>query len=255
MQGGISTRHTGRKGIFTREKARANREKKLTIGSDYCCIDEGAFRNNIKIRNLILDENIYEIRQHAFSNCTAIKNIEMPGIRLVGQNAFEGCVNLGKAELGDSVEKLGKSAFCGCRRLKEVNFGEKSACKIIYPNTFSECQSLETLKLPEGTVNIQEKAFYHCGIRELILPEGLEQIGDSAFLKCRNLEYVRIPVSVKNIEKWAFHGCDRLQIMEIPEDPEYIGNWIVNRSVTVRCRKGGKVDEYCQEFQFKTEYI
>ena len=74
-------------------------------------------------------------------------------------------------------------------------------------------------------------------------------------MKCRNLEYVRIPESVKIIEKWAFHGCNRLKVIEIAHEPENIGDWIINRSVTVRCYKGGKVDKYCKKFQFKTEYL
>lgn len=241
--------------IFTRADARKNREKNLLIGKEYDCIEEGAFRNNIKIRSLVLDANVREIRQKAFSNCTAVKSIEMPGVRLIGQKAFEGCMSLAKVEITGPVETIERGAFSGCKRLKIIKFSEKSNCRFISPETFRECQSLESLKLPYGITNIQERAFYHCGIRKIYLPESLRQIGDSAFLKCRNLEYAKVPASVKRIEKWAFHGCDRLKILEIPQDPDYIGDWIINRSVTIRCRKGGKTDRYCQQFQFQTEYI
>lgn len=241
--------------IFTRADARNNREKKLVIGKEFYCIEEGAFRNNIKIRSLVLDANVREIRQKAFSNCTAVKSIEMPGVRLIGQKAFEGCMSLAKVEITGPVETIERGAFSGCKRLKIIKFGEKSNCRFISPETFRECQSLKVLQLPYGISAIQEKAFYHSGIMEIDLPESLRQIGDSAFLKCRNLEYIKIPASVKKIDKWAFHGCDRLKILEIPQDPEYIGDWIINRSVTIRCRKGGKTDRYCQQFQFQTEYI
>ena len=46
-----------------------------------------------------------------------------------------------------------------------------------------------------------------------------------------------------------------MKILELTHDPEYIGDWIINRSVMVRCKKGGKVDQYCQQFGFQTEYI
>lgn len=241
--------------IYTREEAKKNKEKTLLIGDAYQCIDEQAFRNNIKIRRLVLDSNVTEIRNNAFLNCTAMKSIEMPGVKVVGQGAFEGCVSLGKAEFSDPVQKLGKAAFAGCKRLREVKINSDSKVKIIYPDTFRECQNLEVIQLPEGTASIQTRAFYHCGFKNLKLPEGLKSIGDSAFLKCRRLEYIRIPSSVKRIEKWVFHGCDRMKILELTHDPEYIGDWIINRSVMVRCKKGSKVDQYCQQFGFQTEYI
>ena len=89
----------------------------------------------------------------------------------------------------------------------------------------------------------------------LDLPEGLLEIEDSAFFKCNQLEYVCLPRSVKILGKWVFHGCNRLKILEIPEDPEVIGPWIINRSCIIRCKKAGRVDQYCQEYGFSVEYL
>lgn len=268
----------GIKGIYTREDARKNKDKKLVIGENYRCIAEGAFQNNIKVRTLFLDRNVREIRRKAFLNCTAMKRIEMPGVQVIGPEAFEGCVNLTGASLPDTVETMGTSAFAGCKRLASVQISRLDQDKVIRRDTFRDCISLKDIQLPREINIIDDNAFYRCqelsefffsdtvreigrsafygsGLTELELPEGLERIGDSAFLKCRNLEYVRIPESVKSIEKWAFHGCNRLKILEISHEPENIGDWIINRSVTVRCHKGGMVDRYCKEFQFETEYI
>ena len=49
--------------------------------------------------------------------------------------------------------------------------------------------------------------------------------------------------------------CNRLQYLEIRHDPEYIGEWIINRAATIRCYKGSKADRYCQESGFKVEYL
>ena len=38
-------------------------------------------------------------------------------------------------------------------------------------------------------------------------------------------------------------------------DPEYVGPWIVNKSCTIRCYKGSKMDAYCDEYELKREYI
>lgn len=263
---------------FTRADARKNKEKTLFINENYQYIEERAFQNNIKIRKLVLDRNVREIHKEAFLNCTAMKSIEMPGVRMIGSGAFEGCVKLGKVELTDSIEKVGKAAFMGCRRLEKARISDGSNCQIIRPDTFRECLQLKSAVLPEKVTMIQERAFYkctelselffyndlqeigesafyNCGFTNLKLPQGLQKIGDSAFLKCRNLEYVRIPESVNIIEKWAFHGCDRLKVLEFTDDPEVIGDWVVNRSTVVRCRRGSKVEEYCRKFGFTVEYL
>lgn len=102
---------------------------------------------------------------------------------------------------------------------------------------------------------IGSQAFYQTALKELELPDGLREIGDSAFLKCNNLESVKIPESVKRIGKWAFHGCHRLKVVEIAHEPEFIGDWIVNKSTVIRCRKDSKVEAYCKKFEFAVEYI
>ncbi|MDD6066024.1 MAG: leucine-rich repeat domain-containing protein, partial [Firmicutes bacterium] len=99
------------------------------------------------------------------------------------------------------------------------------------------------------------QAFYFCGIDSLELPDSLKCLGDSAFFKCNNLISVTLPTSVKHISKWVFHGCNRLKYLEIRHDPEYIGEWIINRAATIRCYRNSKVDQYCRESGFKTEYL
>ena len=46
-----------------------------------------------------------------------------------------------------------------------------------------------------------------------------------------------------------------LQVLEIRHDPEYIGEWIINKAARIRCYRGSKVAAYCQESGFTVEYI
>ena len=63
-----------------------------------------------------------------------------------------------------------------------------------------------------------------------------------------------IPESVDVIERWVFHGCNRLETVEFRHDPEYVGPCIVNKSCTIRCYKGSKMEAYCDEYELKREY-
>ena len=120
---------------------------------------------------------------------------------------------------------------------------------------FYRCKQLEELEFPEELLAVEEEAFYFTGLKELRLPPKLQIIGNSAFFKCNNLTAVQIPPSVRRIEKWAFHGCNRLRVVEILHDPEFIGEWITNKSTKIRCKRGSKVDSYCREYGLQTEYV
>ena len=127
--------------------------------------------------------------------------------------------------------------------------------KIIEKRAFYRCKELKNIVLPDSITEIGEEAFYFCGMEEIELPANLKNICDSAFFRCKNLRTVYIPSSVRTIGRWAFHGCSRLERIEIFHDPDEIGPWIINKSCTIVCQKGSRIDEYAQEYGFQTEYV
>ena len=148
---------------------------------------------------------------------------------------------------------IGQDAFWGCSSLSSVRL--PGQLQIIRPRAFYRCKELKTVHFPPSLKQIGNYAFYFCGIDSLELPDSLEYIGEAAFFKCNHLVSVTLPPSVRRIEKWVFHGCNRLKYLEIRHDPEYIGEWIINKAATIRCYKGSRVDRYCQESGFHTEYL
>lgn len=62
------------------------------------------------------------------------------------------------------------------------------------------------------------------GITEVVVPEGVEIIGEAAFRECENLEYVEFPKGLQRIENKAFYKCKALKDVHFPEDLEHIGN-------------------------------
>ena len=151
------------------------------------------------------------------------------------------------------VQKIQKRAFSECKSLTTLIL--PPGLTEINDHAFYRCKSLDTIQFPEHLRRIGGQAFYFCGFPSIELPDSLEILEESAFFKCTQLTYVRIPKNVRFIGKWAFHGCNRLQYLEIRHDPDFIGEWIINRSATIRCYQGSKVDQYCQASGFKTEYL
>ncbi len=79
--------------------------------------------------------------------------------------------------------------------------------------------------IPEGVTEIGECAFNSgCAIRSVIIPDSVKVIGRWAFAFCRELQEVVIGNSVTKIGEKAFWECTNLKGVIIPESVTSIGN-------------------------------
>ena len=78
--------------------------------------------------------------------------------------------------------------------------------------------------IPEGVTSIGDSAFTGCSsLTSVVIPEGVTSIGDCAFWGCRSLTSVVIPEGVTSIGDWAFKYCSSLASVVIPEGVTSIG--------------------------------
>ncbi|MBE5966267.1 MAG: LysM peptidoglycan-binding domain-containing protein [Lachnospiraceae bacterium] len=90
-----------------------------------------------------------------------------------------------KVTLPESLIEVGKGAFAGCGKLKEVYI--KDNVEIIGDGAFERCKSLEVLRLSNKLTEIGDIFSYANG--------------------CKNLKELEIPVSVKKIHENTFISC------------------------------------------------
>lgn len=80
-------------------------------------------------------------------------------------------------------------------------------------NLFSDRQELKTVVIPEGVEVLGDYVFYNCpNLKTVILPESLREIGQAVFNGCTALEEITIPKNVAKIGKNVFSGCVNLTI-------------------------------------------
>ena len=95
-----------------------------------------------------------------------------------------------------------------------------------------------TIVLPNGLRGIGNDAF--SGRRDLeadvVIPEGVEKIGESAFYDCIKLRSVTLPESLLTIELLAFLDCCSLSEVTIPKNVQTIGCWAF-----LRCKSLQKI--------------
>ena len=53
-------------------------------------------------------------------------------------------------------------------------------------------------------------------LTNVIIPEGLEIIGNSSFAGCTGITSLQLPTTINSIEDWAFYGCSSMGSINIP---------------------------------------
>ena len=67
-----------------------------------------------------------------------------------------------------------------------------------------QCEKISNIVIPEGVVSIGQSAFNGCkGISALKLPESLESVGTNAFSSCPKLTSITFPANVKEIGNYV----------------------------------------------------
>ena len=182
-----------------------------------------------------LDENgygpneDYEIPNNALNGKESLVSLVLPDqLRKIGgeigggRGAFNGCVNLsGSLTIPEGVIEIGPAAFNGCTSLTG---------SLTLPSTLKILGDADNVYEP-----YHDGVFYNCRfVSELILPDGLEEIGGGTFGGCENLYgELRLPDGLKAIGTGAFGGCKNLSgsltipqgVTDIPADA-FNGCWL-----------------------------
>ena len=84
---------------------------------------------------------------------------------------------------------------------------------------------VHTIILPEGLQEIGNYALYNARhLEQITIPAGVTRIGESAFEECRSLESVTFAgTALREIDDWAFYNCHSLKDITIPEGVTSIG--------------------------------
>ena len=86
-------------------------------------------------------------------------------------------------------------------------------------------QNMEWVENISGTIGINKGEIeIRTIMKDIVLPQGITSIGNSAFSGCSSLESITIPDSVTNIGQGAFINCTKLESITIPNSVTSIGD-------------------------------
>ncbi len=159
------------------------------------------------VKFVTLPRSVKKIGSGAFRNLDGLTGLSMSTVvDSIGNYAFENCVSLEQFVFGPFVNKIGEGAFKNCVSLSTLrNFENIPTTEFV--GTFEGCAMLTNVTLPSVTTKI-EKMFKNCSnLLEVVLPEGLRNIGESSFENCTALSTIDIPSSVSFFGIKAFRNC------------------------------------------------
>lgn len=121
------------------------------------------------------------------------------------------------ADYDYEVVSIGKKAFSGCKKLKNVSIGD-------------------------FVIDIDNQAFYGCiSLKKITIPNKTKKIGVQAFAKCKMLSLVNIKSSLlteKNVGKQAFAGINKNAVVKVPSKKKAVyKKWLKKKGLTGKKQK------------------
>ena len=102
-------------------------------------------------------------------------------IKDIGADSFVGA-SINKIEFPTSLKLLGRYAFYGCSKLKEVSFSKSSELERLESFVFGQCILLSYIDLPKNLKIIYGSCFYHCyKLKHIVIPPKVNRIDKDAF--------------------------------------------------------------------------
>ena len=195
-------------------------------GKSVLAVQDFAFQGNTQITKISFPKTLRSIGKFAFDGCGLIEIITVPdAVTFIGAYAFRGCESLKEITLpfiGNTDSGLSEGTFFGYifgaawhdsngsyvpSTLKKVTITKGYVASW----AFNGCTSLETVILPNGLQEVGERTFKGCSsLKKIVLPDSITSIGEFAFSGCKELCNIDIPKSVTNIDYCAFYSCSKL---------------------------------------------
>lgn len=218
------------------------------------------FPKSLAYGSFRIPDGIREIGSETFTSAGFTELIIPEGVEVISSNAFDGCDQLEKVTLPQSLITLDYCSFQGCMSLK--SFDIPAGLTRIIGNPVQACYSLGEITVDEGNpnyavwndalVDLENAAFmaYPSGrSREsYTVPERIVTIGTGAFSYAPELKEVILPEGVKTLSYNAFSNFEHDLTVTLPASVEEINDFafFVYVECLLRVPAGSFAEDWCR---------
>ena len=175
-----------------------------------------------------MGDNVENIENRVFYNCTSLKSVVIPGsVESIGEYAFYNCISLKSINIPEYVMSIGYSAFYNCTAIEEIYFKAMNAydfssynsvfCNVGQNGTGTKVTIGKNVKRLPDYLFYPYSGNYTPKITSVEFEKGsvCEEIGDYAFTECTALNSINIPDKLTSIGYEAFYYCQGLKSINI----------------------------------------
>lgn len=201
-------------------------------------IGQGLFAHCSHLKHIILPSDVIKIEKDAFTDCTSLKEIEIPAS--VNQLLpSSGCTAL------ETI--LVSKANTQYSSLDGVLFNGKGTEIIWFP-----MGKQGDYTLPSTLTSIGDYAFKECSITRFNFPESMTEIGQGALMNSK-VEEVSLPAQLKQIPTGTFQGCTRLKMVRLGKKTELISDYVFDGCSLTDLYVESPYPPVCNENAFTTK--
>ena len=132
----------------------------MSNGDGTCFVDFGdCTDDNVVISDYSPSgEKVVQIKAYAFAGHPTIKSVHIPEtVTIIGEGAFENCVELEKVHLPSKITMINSYTFSGCEKLSELTI--PSGVTYIGMEAFKNCRAFKSIVIPASVTKIGKMAF------------------------------------------------------------------------------------------------
>jgi len=144
--------------------------------------------NTLYLGRNIEDKDGYSGFMSPFYNKTTLITLTVGNNISIATYAFQNCINLQTANIGNDVISVESYAFDGCGRLSNLTIG--NSVTSIGDAAFRNCSALTGISIPESVTSFGRFAFSGSGLKNITIPAKINIVGNSAFADCGSLTNV-----------------------------------------------------------------
>ena len=228
--------------------------RRVIIDRSVKIIPKKAFYRREQLVSVKMHEDIEIIGRWAFSRCTSLRQLKLPGVKEVRYMAFYDCGALADVEFGDKLETIGSNAFFRCH-IKSI---KAPSVRTIEERAFGSCTQLTDVELPD-VERICREAFISCpALRSIAIPlkDDIFHLPDdyhyyqyTQFDYCRNLIAVDIVGGIHKIISSLLLDCWR---DEVNQEINRINQVLPNTSAD---EKAGEIQQWLRSVLRRTTHF
>lgn len=249
--------------------------EKVTMPDSVTKLGESAFMYSPALKQVRLSENLAAIPQYAFGYDKNLAVVNIPlGLTEIGMLAFYDCAIPGEIVFGESLKKIGRSAFMLNDITKvtflgdDITLDEQALCKnkltevifgkgniILDKFSLSGNEELKKLSFTGGNVSLGKYVFRSTGIETLEINCDTGEISPEIYTEdelynvpptVNNITKLVIGKDAKNIDKLLYLPASLKEIVVHEDNPYYTAkdNALYNKDMTVLLRVLPNVSGY-----------